>query len=69
MSGLAEIQQAILKLSPWDRGLLWEWLQKQDKGESPELLAAVDEGIRSLETDGGVPAEVVYQQITTWASR
>lgn len=69
MSGLAEIQQAILKLSAWDRGLLWEWLQKQEKGESPALLAAVDEGIRSLETDGGVPAEVVYRQITTWASR
>jgi predicted transcriptional regulator len=66
MSGLAEIQHAILELPEEERAQLWEWLQAREVEESPELLAAIDEGIRSIETEGGIPEEEVRKQIATW---
>jgi hypothetical protein len=46
MSSLAEIRQAIEKLAPKERAELRRWLDAQDIEESPEFLAAVDEGNR-----------------------
>jgi hypothetical protein len=69
MSALAEIQQAILELPTQERSRLWDWFQKQEIEESPELLAAVDEGIRSIDTQGGIPAEEVRRRIATWVGR
>jgi hypothetical protein len=69
MSGLAEIQQAILGLAAQERSQLWDWFLEQEIEESPELLAAVDEGIRSIETHGGIPAEEVRRRIATWVGK
>jgi hypothetical protein len=69
MSGLSEIQQAILDLPTQERAQLWDWFQSQEVEESPELLAAVDEGIRSIETEGGIPAEEVRRRIAQWAAK
>lgn len=65
MSGLIEIQAAIEKLSEEERTELRHWLEaygEDDVEESDELMAAIDEGIRSLETEGGIPLEVVRQE-------
>jgi len=51
MTSLLEIRQAIEKLAPKDRAELRDWLDAQDIEESPEFLAALDEGIRSAETN------------------
>ena len=51
MSSLAEIQEAIEKLASEDRARLREWFDAQDVEETDELLAAIDEGIRSAETE------------------
>ena len=64
MSSLAEIQEAIDKLSPDERYQLREWLLEQDDGveETDELIAAAEEGIRSLEKHGGTPIEEVQRR-------
>ena len=51
MSSLAEIQEAIEKLTSEDRARLREWFDAQYAEETDELLAAIDEGIRSAETE------------------
>ncbi len=51
MSSLAEIQEAIEKLTSEDRARLREWFDAQDTEETDELLAAIDQGIRSAETE------------------
>ena len=59
MSDLGEIQEAIEKLSEDQRTELRRWLDAlgDDGGEeSDELMAAIDEGIRSLEVQGAIPA-------------
>jgi hypothetical protein len=48
MSSLIEIQEAVEKLAPNERAQLWDWFQAQEVEETDEMLAAVDEGIRSL---------------------
>ncbi len=53
---LAEIQEAILQLEPKDQQALRHWLDETAE-ETPEMLAAIDEGLRSLATEGGVPIE------------
>ena len=51
MKSLAEIRQAIDKLTPRERAELRDWLDAQDIEESLEFLAAVNEGIRSAENE------------------
>ncbi len=57
MSGLAEIQAAINELSPGDRETLREWFAAGSFPESDELVAAVDEGLRSSQTEPGLSIE------------
>jgi hypothetical protein len=55
VSGLGEIQEAIQKLSEEQRMELRRWLDTlgyDGVEESDELMAAIDEGIRSLEVQG-----------------
>ena len=59
MSSLAEIQEAIEKLASEDRARLREWFDAQDFEETDELLVAIDEGIRSAETEGTFSLEEV----------
>lgn len=54
MTKLAEIQEAIRKLEPKEQQLLRHWLDETAE-ETPEMLAAIDEGLCSLAKEGGVP--------------
>jgi hypothetical protein len=69
MSNLIEIQEAIEKLAPKERAELWDWFQAQEVEETDEMLAAVDEGIRSIEEQGGTPAEEVRKLIPKWITK
>lgn len=53
MSTVAEIESAIAKLPAAEQRELARWLEERLlQEESPEMLAALDEGIRSLEKNG-----------------
>src|ERR1700722_4694737 len=56
MTKLAEIQEAILLLDPKEQQVLRHWLDETAE-ETPEMLAALDEGIRSLANEPTVPIE------------
>ncbi len=68
MSTVQEIQAAILHLPPQDRELLRHWLDDTEE-EAPEMLAAIDEGLRSLREKGVIPLEKVRQNIAQWATK
>ena len=63
MSSLAEICQAIEKLTPKERAELRQRLDANDIEESPEFLAAVDEGIRSAENEPKSSLEDVMKRL------
>jgi hypothetical protein len=56
-------------LWPEERAELWDWFQAQEVEETDEMLAAVDEGIRSIEEQGGTPAEEVRKLIPKWITK
>lgn len=68
MSTVQEIQAAILHLSPQDRETLRHWLDDTEE-ETPEMLAAIDEGLRSLREKGVTPLDQVRQNIAAWATK
>ena len=64
-----DIIQELPKLSPEDRNLLRQELDEhylQDFEETPEMLAAIDEGLRSLKEEGSIPIEEVERRMKTW---
>ena len=66
---MTEIEAAIEKLSPSQIRELAEWLtDRLIPGETPAMLAALDAGIRSLESEPTVPAEEVRNKITEWTT-
>ena len=67
MSTVAEIEAAIETLSPEEQRQLADWLNARLFDETPAMLAAIDAGIRSLETEPKVPLEVVRGKIKAWA--
>jgi hypothetical protein len=40
-------------------------LESAEIVETPELLAAIDEGLQSLEKEGGIPIEEVQKRLGT----
>ena len=72
-TALGEIQEAIEKLSPEQRQELRQWLEAFEADgveESDELMAAVDEGIRALEAQGGIPLKQARKRfLDRWHSR
>jgi hypothetical protein len=62
---LAEIQEAILRLDPKEQQVLRHWLDETAE-ETPEMLAAIDEGLHSLATEGGVPIAEARQHLRQW---
>ena len=68
MSTVSEIEAAIESLSPAEQRELAGWLNSRLIEETPEMLAALDAGIRSLETEPKVPLEEVRQKIKAWAT-
>lgn len=68
MTKLAEIQQAIETLPPKEQAKLQHWFFERME-ESPEMLAFIDEGIRSAETEPLIPIAEVRKNIKGWATR
>jgi hypothetical protein len=69
MSTVTEIEAAIERLSPQQLRELTGWLaDRMITGETPAMLAALDVGIRSLETEPTVPAEDVRKKIKAWTT-
>ncbi len=68
MSTIQEIQEAIIRLPPQEREALRHWLDDTEE-ETPEMLAAIDEGIRSLREQPLVPLEDVRRKISGWATK
>lgn len=68
MSTVSEIETAIEKLSPVEQRELAGWLNSRLIDDTPEMLAALDAGIRSLETEPTVPLEDVRRKIKGWAT-
>jgi len=69
MSTVREIEAAIEKLSPPQIRELADWLtDRLIPGETPAMLAALDAGIRSLESEPTVPAEEVRNKIKAWTT-
>ena len=67
MTKLVEIQDAILHLPPQERESLRSWLDDSEE-ETPEMLAFIDEGLRSLATEPVIPIEEVEKKIRRWAT-
>jgi hypothetical protein len=63
VKSLAEIRQAIDKLTPRERAELRDWLDAQDIEESPEFLAAVDKGIWSAENEPNSSLDDVMKRL------
>ncbi len=51
MTKLAEIQEAIRRLAPLEQQALRHWLDETAE-ETPAMLSAIDDGLRSLKTNG-----------------
>ena len=68
MSTLTEIQSAILQLDPAQREELRHWLDETAE-ETPEMLAAIDEGLRSLKEKGVIPLEDVRRELPSWLTK
>lgn len=65
MTKLVEIQEAIQHL-PRERAELRTWLLEE---ETPEMLAAVDVGIQSVETEPKLSAEDLRRKLKGWTTR
>ncbi|MEM1158895.1 MAG: hypothetical protein AAGH72_11640 [Verrucomicrobiota bacterium] len=62
---IAEILDELPKLDVEERHTLMDRLNELEAAtieETPELLAAIDEGIRSAEEEGCIPLETVRQE-------
>jgi hypothetical protein len=66
MNRLAEIQEAIQHLPPEERSELRHWILEE---ETPEMLAAIDAGIRSAETEPKLSAEDLRRKLHGWTTR
>ena len=44
-------------------------LLHEDIEETPEMLAAIDEGLRSSREEGTIPIEDVIKEISTWNTK
>lgn len=66
---LTELIQKIHELSPEEQEIVrreLDGLHEQDFEETPEMLAAIDEGLRSLREEGSIPIEEVERRMKSW---
>jgi len=70
---VAEIIEELPRLGDSDRQAILQRLLALDAGlefeETPEMLAAIDEGIRSIETGPGVSLEETRQRLAGWITK
>jgi predicted transcriptional regulator len=70
-----ELVEELRKLSPEELEAVQRTLDEVRQGpsseieETPELLAAIDEGVRSAEQEPLIPIEEVIAEIKTWNTR
>lgn len=70
MSTVTEVEAALEKFTPEQLREVADWLNARlVPEETPEMLAAIDEGLRSLETEPKLSGEDVRQNIRAWATR
>jgi hypothetical protein len=70
MSTVSEVEAALEKFTPEQRREVAEWLNARlIPQETPEMLAAIDEGLRSLDTEPKLSAEDVRRNIRAWSSK
>ncbi len=70
MSTVSEVEAALEKFTPEQLREVADWLNARLlPQETPEMLAAIDEGLRSLETEPTLSAEDVRRNIRAWATR
>lgn len=66
MSTVAEIEKALEQLPVESQHEVAAWLEARLWPETPEMLAAIDEGERSLLEEGGIPIEEVRRDLDRW---
>lgn len=70
MSTVSEVEAALEKFTPEQLREVADWLNARlVPQETPEMLAAIDEGLRSLETEPTLSAEDVRRNIRAWVTR
>jgi hypothetical protein len=70
MSTVTEVESALEKFTPAQLREVADWLSMRlMPEETPEILAAIDEGLRSLETEATLSVEEVRQNIRAWATK
>jgi hypothetical protein len=66
---IKEILEELPKLTREERQELRDWLEAEEFPETDELIAAVDEGIRSSETEQSLSIEETRELIRRCATR
>jgi hypothetical protein len=70
MSTVSEVEAALEKFTPEQLKEVADWLNARlAPQETPEMLAAIDEGLRSLETEPTLSAEDVRRNIRAWVTK
>jgi hypothetical protein len=66
---LKQILEELPNLTPEERQEVRDWLDAEEFPETDEFIAAVDEGIRSSETEQSLSIEEVRELIRRCATR
>ena len=74
MSTLVEIQDAVAQLPNRERKAFQLWLNSQSEPEltaleEQRLLGSLDEAVRDIDADKGVPIHDVRKRVASWAAR
>jgi hypothetical protein len=70
MSTVTEVEIALEKFTPEQMREVADWIMARLlPEETPEMLAAIDEGIRSLETEPTLSVDQVRQNIRAWVTK
>ena len=70
---MTEILEELPRLQDAERQVIFRRLMELDAGleieETPEMLAAIDEGIESLKTGSGISLDEARQRLAGWISK
>ncbi len=68
MSTVTEVEAALEKFTPEQLREVADWLNARlMPEETPEMLAAIDEGLRSLKSEPKLSGEEVRRNIRAWS--
>ncbi len=69
---MREILEELPRLARVEREKVWQRLEEIESEkieETPEMLAAIDEGIHSAENESSYPVEAVRAEIPSWLAK